>query len=38
MTMLDRVVADSCPQFAITPVEIETVHRLAKDKDTRRSG
>ena len=38
MTMLNRVVADPCPEFAITPVEIELLDRLVKDRNTRPSG
>lgn len=36
MTMLNRVVADPCPELVITPVEIELLDCLVKDKDTRR--
>jgi hypothetical protein len=37
MTMLKRSTAGASPKFALTPLEIELLDRLVKDKATRKS-
>ena len=36
MTMLNRSTAGASPKFALTPLEIELLDRLVKDKATRK--